>query len=140
MPASQPVLLRALRWGIIATVGLMAVFAGIGWLASEAEGLIGGIIGAAMGGFFLLLTIGSIAFANRFVDRDSYITAFFGIVLGCWVLKFILFIVAVLLLRSQPWLDTRILFFGLMASVMVSLAIDVIVVVKSRIPVVSLPE
>ncbi|WP_024355453.1 hypothetical protein [Leucobacter chironomi] len=139
MPASQPVLLRALRWGITATVVLMAVFAGIGWLVSGGEGVVGGLIGTAMGGFFLLLTVGSIAFANRFVESPSYIGVFFGIVLGCWLLKFIAFIVSVVLLRGQPWLDTQILFFGLMASVLVSLALDVVVVTRSRIPIISDP-
>lgn len=137
MPASQPVLLRALRWGIIATIVLMAVFAGIGWLVSGGEGVVGGLIGTAMGGFFLLLTIGSIAFANRFVESPVYIGVFFGIVLGCWLLKFIAFIVSVLLLRGQPWLDTNILFFGLIASVLASLVLDVIVVTRSRIPIIS---
>ncbi|UOQ56122.1 3-oxoacyl-ACP reductase [Leucobacter allii] len=137
MPASQPVLLKALRWGLVVTVGLMIVFAVLGLLVSGQPGLWGGVIGTALGGVFLLMTVGSIAFANRFVESDSYIVAFFGIVLGSWVLKFIAFIVAVVLLRDQPWLDTRILFFGVIASVIASLALDVLIIAKSRIPVVS---
>lgn len=137
MPASQPVLMRALRWGILATVVLMAVFAGIGWLVAGPEGVIGGLIGTAMGGFFLLLTVGSIAFANRFIESPVYIGVFFGIVLGSWLLKFIVFIVLLVVLRGQPWLQPQVLFFGLMASVLVSLALDVIVATRSRIPIVS---
>ncbi len=137
MPTSQPILLRALRWGIIATVVLVIVFAGIGWLVSDTRGLMGGVIGAGIGGLLLALTVGSIAFANRFVESPSYIIVFFVIVLGSWMVKFIAFIVAAVLLRDQPWLDPTVLFFGIISAVLVSVIIDVMVIVKSRIPYVS---
>ncbi|MGJ0203750.1 3-oxoacyl-ACP reductase [Leucobacter sp. gxy201] len=136
MPTSQPVLLRAMKWGIVVTVVMVLAFALIGWAVAGSPGLVGGVIGSAFGGFFLLLTIGSIAFANRFIDSPNYLGLFFGIVLGGWVLKFVIFIVVSLLLRDQPWLDPVILFIGIVASVLVSLAIDSVIVAKSRIPVV----
>lgn len=136
MPTSQPVLLRALRWGYVVTAVLILAFAGIGWLVSGSQGLIGGVIGSAFGGFFLMLTIGSITFANRFIDSPNYLGLFFGIVLGGWVLKFVIFIVVSLLLRDQPWLDPVILFIGIVVSVLVSLVIDAVIIAKSRIPVV----
>ncbi|GAB2550222.1 3-oxoacyl-ACP reductase [Leucobacter ruminantium] len=136
MPTSQPVLMRALRWGLVVTAVLVAAFAGIGWLVSGAPGLIGGVIGTAMGGFFLVLTVGSIAFANRFIESPSYLALFFAIVLGSWILKFVIFIVTSLLLRDQPWLDPVILFIGIVAAVLVSLVIDAVVIAKSRIPVI----
>lgn len=137
MPASQPIFLRALRWGVISTLILIVLFAGIGWLVDGSRGLVGGVIGAGIGGVLLALTVGSIAFANRYIDSPSYIVIFFGIVLGSWVVKFIGFIVAAVLLRDQPWLNPTVLFFGIVAGVLVSIAIDVIVVSKSRIPIVS---
>lgn len=139
MPASQPVLLRALRWGLVVIGALVVVFAVIGYFASGTAGLWGGIIGTALGGLFLMMTVGSIAFANRFIERDFYITAFFGIVLGSWVFKFIVFIVVVVLLRDEEWLDTRVMFFGVIASVIASLALDVVVITRSRIPILSAP-
>ncbi|QIK64714.1 3-oxoacyl-ACP reductase [Leucobacter viscericola] len=137
MPTSQPILLRALRWGIIATVALIVIFAVIGWLVADSRGLIGGVLGAAIGGVLLGITVGSIAFANRFIESPSYIIIFFSIVLGSWVVKFIGFIVAAVLLRDQPWLDPTIMFFGIISGVLVSVIIDVLVVTKSRIPYVS---
>lgn len=140
MPVSQPALLRALRLGVIVTIALVIVFAGIGWLVSGTEGLVGGIIGAAMGGVFLGLTVGSIAFANRLIESPNYIVLFFGIVMGGWILKFVVFIVLLMVLRGQPWLDGTMLFFGLLASVIAALVIDVWVILKTRMPVVNLPE
>ncbi|PRI10175.1 3-oxoacyl-ACP reductase [Leucobacter massiliensis] len=137
MPSSQPILLRALRWGAIATAALIVVFAGIGWLVSQERGLLGGIIGAGIGGVLLGITVASIAFANRFIESPSYVIVFFAIVLGSWLVKFIAFIVAAVLLRDQPLLDPTVLFFGIITGVLVSVGIDVAVVAKSRIPVVT---
>ncbi|WP_244301119.1 3-oxoacyl-ACP reductase [Leucobacter insecticola] len=129
--------MTALRWGIIATVALIVVFAGIGWLVSDTRGLVGGVLGAAIGGILLGITVGSIAFANRFIESPSYIVVFFVIVLGSWILKFIGFLVAAVLLRDQSWLDPKVMFFGIISAVIVSLALDVLVIAKSRIPTVS---
>lgn len=138
MPTSQPVLLKALRWGAIATLVLLLICGGVGWLIDGSPGLIGGVIGAAIAGLFLGLTVGSIAFGNRFINHPNYLAIFFAIVVGGWVLKFVAFIVAALLLRDQPWLNPQILFFSLIAGVLVSLVIDAFVMLSSRIPI--LPE
>ena len=137
MPVSQPVFVKALKWSIIATVAMIVIFGGIGYLVSGDRGLVGGIIGSAGAGVFFALTLGSIAFANRFVGSDLYVPMFFGIVVGGWLLKFVLFIVAALLLKSQVWLDPKMLFIAVIVGVVVSLAIDAFVVLKSRIPLVS---
>jgi len=139
MPTSQPVLMRALRWGLIITALLVIVFAGIGWLVSGLEGLVGGVIGTAIGGVFLVLTVGSIAFANRLIGSPNYLVLFFVIVLGAWILKFVIFIVSSIMLRDRDWLDPTVLFFGIVTAVIFSLIIDAIIVAKSRIPIVSGP-
>lgn len=140
LPSSQPVLLRALRWGAVATVLLLVACGGIGWWIAGAPGLVGGVLGAAFAGVFLGLTVGSIAFANRFIASDLYVVLFFAIVVGGWVLKFVAFIVAAVLLRDQSWLEPKILFFSLIAGVLVSLAIDAFVMMKSRLPYISDPQ
>lgn len=137
MPASQPMLLRGVRWGAIATIVLMALFAGIGYLAAGSEGLVGGLLGAGIGGALLLVTVGSIAFANRFVRSELYLQLFFSIVLGAWVLKLLAFVVAAFFLRDQPWLDSQILFIALVVTVLVSIIIDVLIVARSRVPYVA---
>lgn len=137
MPSSQPILLRALRWGLITTAVLLVICGAVGWLVSGSPGLVGGIIGAASAGVFLALTVGSIAFANRFIGSELFVGMFFGIVLGAWILKFIVFIVAALLLRGQPWLDPLMFFLSLIAGVIASLVVDVLAVTRSRVPYVS---
>ncbi len=141
MPSSQPVLMRALRFEVLATVVLAVAFGAIGYFVSEVPGVVGGALGVVIAGAMSCLTIGSIAFANhRFIESQNYVVIFFAIVAGGWLFKLIAFIVAVVLLRDQAWLDTRILFFGLIAGIIVSLAVDVLVATKSRIPYVSDPS
>lgn len=139
MPSSQPILLKALKWGVVASIALIIAFAAIGWWVAGQPGLIGGAMGAGFAGIFLAMTIGSITFANRFIGSDFYVMAFFGIVMGTWLLKFIAFMVAAVLLKDQPWLDPTILFIGVISGVIVSLIIDVVIVSKSRLPVISDP-
>lgn len=137
MPTSQPMLLRGVKWGAIATLVLAVVFAVIGYFVAGNEGMVGGLLGAVIGGALLLITVGSIAFANRFVRSPAYLQIFFAIVLGAWVLKLIAFVVAALLLRDQPWLNAQWLFIGLVSTVLVSIVIDVIIVARSRVPYVA---
>ncbi|MBO1903012.1 3-oxoacyl-ACP reductase [Leucobacter weissii] len=140
MPSSQPVLIRALVLGAGATAVLLVVCGGIGWWIAGSPGLVGGVLGAAFAGLFLGLTVGSIAFANRFIESELYVPVFFAIVVGGWLLKFIAFIVAAVLLRDQPWLEPKILFFSLIAGVLVSLGVDAYVMLKNRLPYVSDPR
>jgi Zn-dependent protease with chaperone function len=137
MPASQPVMLRALRWGAISTVALIIVAGGIGYLVADTPGLWGGVVGALFSGLFVALTAGSIAFGNHFIDRSFYLPAFFGIVMGSWVLKFIIFLVAAFILTGQEWLNLRTLFVTIVVGVVLSLALDVWIMLTSRIPTVS---
>lgn len=135
LPSSVPVLKRSLIYGFV-FAGLIAVVGAI--IAGLLVGPVGvwsAIIGAAMAAVFLGITAVSILIAVRFD-----IVAFFGIVLGAWLLKFILFIVLALALRGQPWINTLALFLTMIVGVVASLVVDVVVVMKTRMPYVSDPK
>ncbi|MGA0847701.1 MAG: hypothetical protein ACO3PY_03725 [Pontimonas sp.] len=57
--------------------------------------------------------------------------------LGTWLLKFVVFLAAVLWLGDQEWLDRTVLFLTIVAAVLATLVTDLVVVVKSRMPYVS---
>ena len=92
------------------------------------------IIGTLMAVVFMGITAASILLANRFASSDVFVGVFFGIVLGGWLLKFIVFIVLVVVFRDAPWLNGTVLFLSLVAGVIASLVVDVLVVAKSRMP------
>jgi hypothetical protein len=136
-PTSNPVLRRALAWGGLLTAIILVVSAVLGLVFAGVPGLLGALIGTLMAVVFMGITAASILLANRFAGSDLFVGAFFGIVLGGWLLKFIVFIVLVVLLRDASWLDTTVLFLSLVAGVIASLVVDVLVVAKSRLPYVS---
>ncbi|SMH34793.1 hypothetical protein SAMN06295885_1034 [Rathayibacter oskolensis] len=131
-PASVPVLRRTLVIGGAFILGLAVVGAIVGALAAGAEGAIGALLGAVVGGVMLALTAASILVANR-LD----IGGFFAVVLGTWLAKFVLFVIAAVVLRDQPWLNSTAMFVTIIVAVLGSLVIDVVVVSRSRMPNVS---
>jgi hypothetical protein len=137
-PVSSTLILRTtLRWSAIVTAAL-AVLAGIvGFLAAGTTGLWSALAGVLIAAVFLAITGLSILIANRWFGDDLYVPIFFGIVLGGWILKFIIFIVALLILRGQPWIEPTVFFVSVVVSVLASLAVDVVVMLRTRVPHVS---
>ena len=135
VPSSVPVLRRTLGYGFAFAAAIAVVGGVIGLLVAGPTAAWSAVIGAVMAGVFLGITALSILIAVRFD-----IVAFFGIVLGAWLLKFVAFIVAALALRDQPWINPTALFLSLIAGVISSLVVDVVVVMKTRMPYVSDPR
>jgi hypothetical protein len=133
-PTSNPVLRRALGWGAVLAGVVLVVSAVLGLVFAGTEGLVSALVGTLMAVVFMGITAASILLANRFAGSDLFVGAFFGIVLGGWLLKFIVFIVLVVLLRDAAWLNPTVLFLSLVAGVIASLVVDVLVVAKSRLP------
>src|SRR6185312_16872600 len=84
------------------------------------SGVAGALIGTAMAVVFLAITALSILIATRYG-----LAVFFGIVMGAWILKFILFLVLVFLLKDQVWLQPTVMFVCLVVAVVGTLVVDV---------------
>lgn len=130
--SAAPVLKRALRYGGLFAAALAVLGGIIGFLVAGPSGLVSALLGAVMAAVFLGITAVSILLASRYD-----IAAFFGIVMGAWLLKFVLFIVLALVLRDQPWVQPAVLFLTLVVGIIGTLVIDVVIVSKSRLPYVS---
>ncbi|MEZ3159911.1 hypothetical protein AB1K54_05105 [Microbacterium sp. BWT-B31] len=141
--SSTPILRTTLVWSGIVTGILLVLAAVIGFLVAGTTGLWSALAGVLVAAVFLGITAASILIANRWFGDELYVPVFFGIVLGGWILKLVVFIVLLLVLRGQPWIEPVVFFVALVASVLASLAIDVVVLLRMRIPHVSdisLPE
>ncbi|WP_216363433.1 hypothetical protein [Subtercola boreus] len=132
--SSTPILRRALRVGALFTVGLIVVGGVAGYLVDSWTGVTSAVIGAAMAFVFLAITAASILIANRYYASPLFTALFFAIVLGAWLLKFVIFLVVALLLRGQPWVNPAVLFLCLIVGIIVTLVVDMVVVVRSRLP------
>jgi hypothetical protein len=135
--SSTPILRTVLVWSGTVTAILAVVGAVVGFLVAGTSGLWSALAGVLVAAVFLGITAASILIANRWFGNDLYVPVFFGIVMGGWILKFVVFIVILFVLRGQPWIEPTVFFVALVVSVLASLAIDVVVMLRMRVPHVS---
>ncbi|PRY69599.1 hypothetical protein B0I08_102276 [Glaciihabitans tibetensis] len=131
MNASQ-ILTKVLKYTGLLAVLLIVVGGTIGYLVDGTDGLASVLLGTAVAILFSAVTAISMIVAIKFE-----IVAFFGIVMGSWLLKMVLFIVALVLLRDQSFINDVALFISLVVAIIGTVAIDALVVTKSRMPYVS---
>lgn len=134
---SNAVFKAALKWGALLALVIAVVGGIIGFTLDGTRGLTSALIGTAMSLVFVGITAASILFANRFVGREFFVAIFFGVVMGGWLLKFVVFIVLGFVLRSQPWVNVPVLFISVIVGVVGSLVVDAVVAAKVRVPYVS---
>lgn len=135
--SSTPVLRAALVWSAVVAVVVLIVAVVVGALVGGANGAWSGGVGAAVGAIFPALTAISILVANRFYGHPAWLQIFFGVVLGGWLLKFVLVIVAFLVLLRMDWVVAPVFFFALLATAVSSLVVDLVVISRMRLPAVS---
>ena len=136
-PTSVPVLRRILLYGAGLAGAIAVVGAVIGGVVAGGSGVVSALIGTLMAVVFMGITAGSILVANRFAGTSAAIGAFFGIVMGGWLVKFVVFLVLMVLLKDQSWIQPVVLFLSIIAGVIGSLLVDVFVLMRSRVPYVS---
>lgn len=133
-PAINAVLSGVLRWTALAAVALIVLGGGIGFLVAGSDGLWSGLAGVGLAIVFLALTPISMLIANRFHGREMFATVFFGIVMGGWLLKLVIFIAAIVILRGQSWIVPVVIFLSLVAGIVVSLVVDAVAFTRLRVP------
>ncbi|MFJ4297193.1 hypothetical protein [Curtobacterium sp. NPDC089689] len=131
----RPVFRRILVWAGLLAVALAVVGGVVGLLVAGTPGLAGGLLGAVLSVVFLGLTAVSVLVALRASKGQMISGAFFGIVMGTWLLKFVLFLVALFLLRGRDWVDFPTLAIVIIVGVVGSLVIDVAAVATARVPI-----
>lgn len=123
-----------LLWSGAVAAALAVAGALIGFAVAGTSGLWSALIAVLLAAVFLGLTAGTILVANRWYGDPLYVPIFFGAVMGGWIVKFALFIVVLLVLRGAAWLNGPVFFVALVVSVLASLAVDLVVMLKMRVP------
>ena len=126
------ILTDVLRYTGLLAIIIAVIGGGLGYLFFSTDGLISALIGTILAVLFASITAASIIGAMRFD-----IAAFFGIVMGAWLLKIVVFIVILALLRDAPFVQTTVLFLTVIAGAVGTMLIDVLVVFRSRLGYVS---
>ncbi len=135
--SAAPVLRLSLVYGASLFAAIAVVGSVVGALVSELPGLLSALIGAGMGFVFLAVTAVSILLADRITKGDLLSPVFFALVLGAWLLKFVVFLVLVFTLREASFVDPVVLFVTLVIAVLGGLVTDLVAVSRGRVPYVS---
>ena len=122
---------KVLTRGSILISGIAAIGGAIGALVAGTPGLVSALIGAAMTLVFVSLTALSV-----WIGGKLSLGAFFGVVMGAWLVKLILFIAAVRVLQGVDWIAPRVLGLTLIAAILGTLVVDALTVSKARQPVI----
>lgn len=136
----RPVFRRILLQGAVLAGALAVVGGVVGWFVAGGPGLTGGLIGAVMSVVFCGLTAVSVLLAIWFSGGQMISGAFFGTIMGTFLVKFVVFIVVLVALKDRDWVNTPVLAIAIIIGVIGSLVIDVTVIARARVPIgVSLP-
>ena len=125
---------RSLLYGSILAVAIAVIGSIVGYLVAGMNGLFSAIIGAVLAAVFMGLTAASVVLANRVAPNGTRLGLYFGIIAGAWALKFVAFIVVILVLRGQPWLNAYLFFGAVVVAVIGSLVADSLAIVLTRVP------
>ncbi|WP_375407145.1 hypothetical protein [uncultured Amnibacterium sp.] len=127
------VLRRALVLGATVGFAIGLVTGLVGLAIAGLPGLASGLVGAVLTILFLGITALGVLASGR-LTRSGGIGAY-AVLMLAWFAKLVVFIVVLLVLRTQAWVVPGVLLAGIVATVIASLVIDAIVVGRARIPV-----
>ena len=123
---------RAVKLGglalLVITVVSLAVWGGISGL----PGSWGVLVGAALGGGFVLFTALSVLLTANTTPANTM-----AVVLGGWLLKVIVLVMVLLVIRDMDFYDNVALFVTVMLALFATLGTEVWAVVTSRVTYVS---
>jgi hypothetical protein len=128
----------ALLLGGIVTLGIAVVGGAIGYWLVGPTGIWSALVGSAIAFVFMGITAGSILLGQKASGGSIASGVFFAIVLGSWLLKFVLFLVVAFAIRNSDSLDTVIAFSCVIAAVLGALVSDVVAISRARVPVVDM--
>jgi len=117
--------------GAILTFAIAILGGLLAFLAVGMPGLISALIGSAIALSFTSLTAIAV-----WVGGKLPLGGFYGLVLGGWLAKVIVFVLILSVLNRVEGLNRPTIFFTIVASVLGGLAIDAVAVLRSRVPVV----
>ena len=130
--SANEIFTRVLRYTGLLAVVLVVVGGLVGFLVAGTNGLWSAVSAAVVAVIFSAITVVSMITAIKYS-----LNAFFAIVMGSWLLKFVAFVVVLLVLRDQPFIDPIVFFLTLVVALVGTAVIDAIVVMRSRVAYVS---
>jgi hypothetical protein len=121
----------ALKLSFLLAIAIAALGSLVGLLIFGLPGVYSALIAAAVSVSFGVLTILSIRIGSRLP-----LNGFYGLVLGGWLVKILLFAVLLGALQGAEFMSGPMFFFAIVTSVLGGLSIDSYLVLSSKLPAV----
>lgn len=134
MPDQTASLRAAVRYGVLGLIALAVIGSIIATLVAGKPGLYGALLGAAVGGGFILCT----ALGVLFTAKLPAVTAG-AVLLGTWLLKMILAMTVLAVLKPMDFYDKNALVLVIVLSMVIVLGAETYGVMGSKVPYVE-PE
>ena len=132
--SSPSALVLSLRYGAVVTAVIVILGSTLGYLLAGIPGLLSALAGAILAAVFMSLTAVSILIAERVTKGTSSTGSYFGIIIGAWALKLLVFVGFALVLREQSWFLPAWFFGAVVIAIVGSLIGDVVAFNRARIP------
>ncbi|MVU78638.1 hypothetical protein GPX89_15460 [Nocardia sp. ET3-3] len=130
-PGPDAPLRAALRYGLDGLAVLVVVSAILSSIFAGLPGLWGALIGAALGGAFILTTAASVLFSAKIESGLQGI-----VLLGSWVGKLLLAVVVIAALKQFDFYNRYALFFTVIAALLIVLGAETYGLLRQRVPTV----
>ncbi|RMI31935.1 hypothetical protein EBN03_15630 [Nocardia stercoris] len=124
----------ALRWGIAGLVVLVIVATVAGGIFAGGPGVWGALIGAAIGGFFILTTVMLVLFTAKL---DTGIQGM--VMLASWVGKLLVVMIVVAAIKHFDFYSRPTLFCTVVGALLIVLGAETYGLLRQRVPIVDLP-
>ncbi|WP_089246227.1 hypothetical protein [Rhodococcoides kyotonense] len=134
VPDQSDAMRAAVRYGIIGLAVLAVLGAVVSTLIAGVPGLWGALIGAALGGGFILTTALSIALTSKFPPTMAG-----AVLLGGWIVKMLLAVVVLAVLKDMDFYSKGALAGVVIAALVLVLGAEVYGVVRTKAPYVDEP-
>lgn len=134
-PGPDAPLRAALRYGIIGLIALVVISAILGSIFAGLPGLWGALLGAAIGGGFILTTAASVLLSARIESGLQGV-----VLLGSWVGKLLVAVIVVAVLRNFDFYSRPTLFLTVVGALVIVLGAETYGLLRHRVPIIELPD
>nr|WP_198428514.1 hypothetical protein [Nocardia bovistercoris] len=122
----------ALRYGLIGLTVLVVASVAIGCAVAGAAGLWGALLGAAIGGGFILTTAAVVLFGAKLPPQTAGL-----VMLVSWVAKVLVVLIVVGVLNQFAFYDRAVLFLTVVGALLIVLGAETYGVLRQKVPYVT---
>jgi len=134
VPGPDAPLKAALRYGVIGLAVLVVVSVAIASAVAGLSGLWGALLGAAIGGGFILTTAAVVLFGARLPASTAGL-----VMLVSWVGKLLVAMIVIAVLQRFDFYDRMALFLTVVGSLLIVLGAETYGVLRQKVPYVNVP-